>query len=392
MFFHIDESGNTGNNLFDRTQPRLSYGLLSSKLNVDALGIKHFQDICKSIEVTSLHANELGVRKLTKIAALLSRLHNKMGFNFDYYFIDKKTFALVAFFEAVFDQGLNKAVKCDWYWTPLRFPFMLDLFNLFDDNLLELSWNLCIDRKIEKKENQIVDLLVRLRDRIDRVKYNQRYVEILKGAFNYGIKHPLELDFGMERKNLLSPNSVCFQFICIGISRIIRSNIYPRNNRITVDIQSQYNNVQEFTLGIYQALSNARINCNSTEKGHYINHPIYEHLTEDDILLKGMPSENMTVSCSSDSIGLQIADIYLWLVNKMLDGVQLSEELLKLMKKVTAHSFVDGISKERIFDRWNNFEKQLPQLYELSEETIKTNSDIIEDHREFVKTLNIHQQ
>ena len=26
MFFHIDEAGNTGMNLFDRNQPRLSYG------------------------------------------------------------------------------------------------------------------------------------------------------------------------------------------------------------------------------------------------------------------------------------------------------------------------------------------------------------------------------
>lgn len=38
MFFHIDESGNTGNILFDINQRTLSHGLLSSKLNVDLLG------------------------------------------------------------------------------------------------------------------------------------------------------------------------------------------------------------------------------------------------------------------------------------------------------------------------------------------------------------------
>lgn len=97
MFFHIDESGNTGNNLFDRAQPRLSYGLLSSRKNVDVLGVKYFKEICKLLGTTSLHANELGVGKLTKIVPQLSRLHNKMGFHFDFYYIDKKTFALVAF-------------------------------------------------------------------------------------------------------------------------------------------------------------------------------------------------------------------------------------------------------------------------------------------------------
>lgn len=389
MFFHIDESGNTGNNIFDRTQPRLSYGLLSSRKNVDVLGVKYFKEICGSLGVTSLHANELGVGKLTKIAPRLFQLHNKMGFNFDFYYIDKITFALVAFFEAVFDQGLNKAVKWDWYWTPLRFPFILELFRLFDNELLAKSWRLCIDRSIEKKEQDIVDLLYRLRDRVDFIKYDPRYAEMLKDALSYGLKYPLELDFGMKKKNLLSPNSVCFQFICIGISRILRSNNYPRNNRITVDRQSQYNNVQEFTLGFFQALSNVRANANNTERDYYLKHPIYEHLTKDDILLKGMPEESMNVSCSSDSIGLQITDIYLWLANKMVDGSQLSEELLKLGKKVTAHSFVDGISEERIIDRWNNFEKKLPQIHELSQECIKVNNEMIERHRDFVKNLNI---
>lgn len=235
---------------------------------------------------------------------------------------------------------------------------MLDLLNLFDDELLAQSWRLCIDKNIENKEKEIVDLLVRLKDGVDRMKCYLRFVEILKDALHFGIKYPHKLDFGMKRKNLLSPNSVCFQFICIGISRIIRSNGYPSNNLITVDRQSQYNDIQEFTLGVFQVLSNVRANANKIQKDYYLNHPIYEHLTEDDILLKGMPRDNMTVSCSGNSIGLQITDIYLWLANKMVDGTQLSSELLKLGKKVTAHSIVDGISEERIIERWNDFEKK----------------------------------
>jgi hypothetical protein len=36
MFLHIDEPGNSGNNLFDQNQPVLSYGALSSRWDVDA--------------------------------------------------------------------------------------------------------------------------------------------------------------------------------------------------------------------------------------------------------------------------------------------------------------------------------------------------------------------
>lgn len=35
MHFYVDETGQTGRNLFDKTQPVLSYGVLSSDANLD---------------------------------------------------------------------------------------------------------------------------------------------------------------------------------------------------------------------------------------------------------------------------------------------------------------------------------------------------------------------
>ena len=35
MYCYVDESGNTGSNLFDEAQPALFYGVLTSKLNLD---------------------------------------------------------------------------------------------------------------------------------------------------------------------------------------------------------------------------------------------------------------------------------------------------------------------------------------------------------------------
>lgn len=37
MFSHVDESGHTGSELFDATQPVLYYGVLSSDMNLDVL-------------------------------------------------------------------------------------------------------------------------------------------------------------------------------------------------------------------------------------------------------------------------------------------------------------------------------------------------------------------
>ena len=37
MYCYVDESGHTGNNLFDLDQPNLYYGLLTSKKNLNVI-------------------------------------------------------------------------------------------------------------------------------------------------------------------------------------------------------------------------------------------------------------------------------------------------------------------------------------------------------------------
>ena len=43
MYFYIDESGQTGLELFDDNQPFLYYGVLSSKFNLDELCLPHVE-------------------------------------------------------------------------------------------------------------------------------------------------------------------------------------------------------------------------------------------------------------------------------------------------------------------------------------------------------------
>lgn len=144
MFFHIDESGNSGNNLFDPHQPVLSYGVLSSRWDVDAHGTEQREAILRQIGVPALHANQLGDAGLSKIADALVELHDRFEFHFDYYFVHKPSFAIVTFFNAVFDAGINDAMKWDWYWTPARFPLIDTLDDIVDEDILKESWRLCL--------------------------------------------------------------------------------------------------------------------------------------------------------------------------------------------------------------------------------------------------------
>lgn len=77
MYCYVDESGNTGNNLFDTAQPVLYYGLLTSKTNLDATAEPLLNALRAKLNVERLHANELGVGRLSEIAPDLAlQLHS----------------------------------------------------------------------------------------------------------------------------------------------------------------------------------------------------------------------------------------------------------------------------------------------------------------------------
>lgn len=67
MFFYVDESGHTGAELFDATQPVLHYGVLSSDINLDVLAEERLVPLRKRLNVDRLHAAQLGVGRLVTI-------------------------------------------------------------------------------------------------------------------------------------------------------------------------------------------------------------------------------------------------------------------------------------------------------------------------------------
>lgn len=394
MYFHIDESGNTGNNLFDPNQPQLSYGVLSSKTNVEVLGKPFHKKMISKLGVTELHANELGVGKLTDISKILYHLQIKMKFDFDYFFIRKPDFALVCFFEAVFDQGLNEAVKWDSYWTPLRYPIILNLSTLFDDELLKKSWKLCIHKKINSQAPSIVELLTTLLERLSMSSLDVRSKELIGDALKYGIVNPLKLDFGVPDQNMLSPNTIGFQFVvsCMGNRLKKKSKNKKRKlkaSNITVDEQTQFNRSQKETHKTALLISESIKRRDKGFKKHYLSNPIFNDLQESDILHTFTPKQELTIKRSKDSIGLQIVDIYLWIVNKFLKGDTLSEELKAVASLFIRRSYTDGISVEGLMERFHNFEKKLPSEESLSTEQWKLNEEQVAKHRKKVASLGI---
>ena len=391
MYFYVDESGNSGNNLFDRNQPVLSYGILSCESNVDERAADKFAAILRKISRPTLHASQLKFAGLRPIAGDLLALYESLRLGFDFYFIEKRAYAVVSFFNAVFDQGVNEAVPWIWYWTPLRFPLIALLFKLLDESILREAWDLClVSRKsTAKEEGRILELLKQCLARLDGFEMQARPREIIRDAFLFGIRNPLSLDFGAYSQKAFSPNAVGFQFVLSGIAR--RSKLSGRSARkIVVDRQSQFNAAQLETYAI-QSKKAEWFRSNPEDQERYCAHPFFVGAQDDlKTLISHFPQEKAAVSDSKDSIGLQLTDSFLWMINRAIrEDANVPPELRPLSLVLLTTGLKDGISLPLMMSRWKAVEKMLPPLNSLTGEQKGLSDALEEAHRNKVRDMKL---
>ena len=76
IFVYVDESGNTGKNIFDQAQPDFFSAALVYRGDFDAMYAERITEVANSVGATAIHANKLGIGGLEKIA---DQLHSILG-------------------------------------------------------------------------------------------------------------------------------------------------------------------------------------------------------------------------------------------------------------------------------------------------------------------------
>ena len=98
MYFYIDESGHTGGNLFDLTQPIFYYGILSSPMNLDVIAASDFERIKELLGVNTVHSKEIGGAKLEIAADAILLMQEEYKIRFDLVRIVKRDHAVISLF------------------------------------------------------------------------------------------------------------------------------------------------------------------------------------------------------------------------------------------------------------------------------------------------------
>ena len=74
MYAYVDETGNTGNRIFDPDQPLFITAAMMTRGNFDVIQKATVAAVAKKAGVQTLHANELGIGKVEDIAPELLKI------------------------------------------------------------------------------------------------------------------------------------------------------------------------------------------------------------------------------------------------------------------------------------------------------------------------------
>lgn len=346
MYFYVDETGQTGLNLFDDAQPSLFYGVLSSRNDLDELARPYVEKLRRELGVERLHAAELGNRGLVKIAAALDTIKRKNGICFDYYKIAKPDHAAICFFDQVFDQGLNPAIPWTSYWTPLRYILLIKLAYIFDEETLKKSWKARITLNSNKANAEFVEVCNTLLERV-RMIPDQRSRDIIGDGLRWASRNPEKIHYNVYSKKdslQISPNLIGFQSVLHGIaSRLKLEN--TEATKIVVDRQSQFNAAQHSIAEWYKRGKNI-----PPISGAGL--PVMD--------LSHIPTVTIACTPGTESAGLELVDIYLWIFKRWHEGRDIAPPLHKLIEGQFGAGKFDEVSLAGLEKRWGKWFKDLP--------------------------------
>lgn len=346
MYYFIDESGNTGLELFDPNQPILYYGVLSAQANLDVIAQPLLKELHQSLGVNRIHANDLGVSRLTPVAEKLARFSKKNDLRFSLLKVAKRDHAIICFFDQVFDSGMNKAVPWHHYFTPLRYVSLFKVAHLFDEGLAKDAWKARREHNPARCAQIFTRLCSDLLARVDRLP-DARSRDVISGALKWAAANPHEISYGVGNHDTalqISPNLIGFQQVLqtVALQSSARKKLVKR---ITVDRQTQFNGAQAELADWYQ-----RLRGHKTDMGPGM--PKFDYSL--------MPEVPPTFTPGDASGGLELVDVTLWIAKRLQENRPISSELQELFWTQAKRGQTDEVSLEGLDRRWRHI-MHLPQ-------------------------------
>lgn len=151
LYAYVDETGNTGHNLFDAAQPDFYTAALITKGDFDLAFAGATRAIADRLGTPSLHGKELGVARLESASSEILRILRAAKATFFVSRVEKRYLLGTKVFDTIFDSGENAAVAWhDYNFRPLKVALAFKVSFCLDEDTAKLFWK-CILEPVEAK-------------------------------------------------------------------------------------------------------------------------------------------------------------------------------------------------------------------------------------------------
>jgi hypothetical protein len=363
MFAYVDETGNTGGNLFDPEQPWFITIGLMTKANFDVLERNLFSGRDAN-GVIDFHANEVGFEKIEQIAPRILIVAKKSNARFFISRVEKLYLATTKIVDTVFDSYENKAVP--WHVYNLRHLKLIMLFKLahyvLDEDMVKLFWDSLMHKNSKTASDRFVEACKAMLARVGNLP-DKRSREIAREAFTWAIENYDRITIHSATKLARyghMPNMVAFTNLIDGIER--QSKAWGRSVKIIKhDRQTQFEKSLAFVHELYANADPTPIEWPSMPK----------------YSLQKANGSKFVVSNRSESPGIQLVDIVLWLFSRMNSGDELPQHSHRFMEYALRKGYYNDFSFDGVY---SSLDREMRPIMEapFSEEQLASAKEMIE--------------
>jgi hypothetical protein len=337
LYAFVDETGNTGHNLFDEAQPDFFTAALITKGNFDDYYGDQAQALARTLGAESLHGKELGLGRIEAIGDEFLSLLERAEADFFISRVEKRYLLATKVFDSLFDSGENAAVGWHHYNVrPLRLMLAFKVAMLIDLETARLFWD-CILEPNEKKAYELLpEVCARLHGNLLEIP-DERSRQIVKEGLEWALQHPESIQIHTDRKLSRQghfPNLVAFTNLLEGLEHFSRER-RKRVARITHDQQSEF------------------------AKSLAMSHELFSNAAPDQIrwagetyTLQRVVGSEFDIKEDSLSPGIQITDVVLWLYSQFRKQRPLPRKCSAIMEYVLSRGWESDFSfagVERMF-------------------------------------------
>ena len=341
IYAFVDESGNTGKNIFDKAQPDYYTAALVTKGDFDAHNGARVKAIAAKVGATTVHANELGLGQLETIADDLFDLLDRADAHFFVSRVEKKYLLATKMFDMLFDSGENAAVAWHIYnFKPLKIMLAFKVGHIVTDTIARDFWKCLLMPKEQDARVALPPICEALKARLHLLP-DQGSRDVLAKGLDWVIARPECVQFATEQelaKQGHFPNLVAFANLLHGLQSFSK-RWRKRVARITHDEQNEFGK----SLGSWHGLfSNAA--------------PDVIEWAGESYSMQWTPGSRFVMKPDADSAGIQMADVALWLYSQFLKGKELPAGCLRLLTLILDRGWHSDFSfagvEEAMMEQW----------------------------------------